>query len=151
MLDRARGSRVGYMRKPDMQDAGPYVLLYDADCGLCRWSVAKLLAWDRQKLLRPLPLQDPEADALLADMEPDRRMVSWHLVSPDGQVYSAGSAVPVLLRLLPRGQPLAALAAAFPRLTDKAYRWVARNRHALSGKLRMESCAIEPDKVPPRG
>ena len=33
-------------------------VLYDGDCGFCKWSLAKLLAWDRRGALRPLPLQD---------------------------------------------------------------------------------------------
>jgi hypothetical protein len=49
-------------------------------------------------------------------------------VTPDGTVYSAGAAFPPLLRLLPGGRPLAALAAAFPSLTERAYRYVARTR-----------------------
>ena len=39
------------------------IVLYDADCGFCRWSLGKLLAWDRRRLLRPVALQDPEAEA----------------------------------------------------------------------------------------
>jgi predicted DCC family thiol-disulfide oxidoreductase YuxK len=56
-------------------------ILYDADCGFCRWSLGKLLAWDRPRRLRPVALQDPEADALLGGMEEERRMASWHLVT----------------------------------------------------------------------
>ena len=33
-------------------------LLYDADCGFCRWAAAKVLAWDRRGTLRPVALQD---------------------------------------------------------------------------------------------
>jgi len=43
------------------------VLLYDRDCGFCRWSAAKLMAWDRGRRLLPVPIQDPQADRLLAD------------------------------------------------------------------------------------
>ena len=25
------------------------VILFDNDCGLCRWSLSKLLAWDRRR------------------------------------------------------------------------------------------------------
>jgi len=114
----------------------PATILYDADCGFCRWSLAKLLAWDRQGRLRPLALQDPEADALLPGMDDEQKMASWHLVTQDGRVHSAGAAFPPLLRLLPAGRPLAALTAAFPGLTERAYRWVARNRDRLGRRLR---------------
>lgn len=124
--------------------AGESVLLYDADCGFCRWSVAKLLAWDRRGRLRPVALQDPQADSLLPDMGLEARMGSWHLVSPDGAVRSAGAAVQPLLRLLPGGAPLAGVASAFPGLTDRAYGLVARNRDRLGRLLGPEACAVTP-------
>ena len=108
-------------------------MLYDADCGFCRWSLAKLLAWDRRGRLRPVALQSREADSLLAGMREEERMASWHLVS-DGEVRSGGAAFEPLLRMLPGGRPLAALAARAPRLTECGYRWVADHRSAF-GRL----------------
>lgn len=78
-----------------------------------------------------MALQDPEADTLLGDMEEPARMASWHLVTADGRVYSAGAAFAPLVRLLPGGRPLAALASAFPGLTERAYQYVARTRGPL--------------------
>lgn len=104
------------------------VILFDSRCGFCRRSVSRFLRWDRDGRLRPVALQDPEADELLGGMDEERKMASWHLVTPDGTVYSAGAAFPPLLRLLPGGGPLAALTAAFPGLTERAYRYVARTR-----------------------
>ncbi len=104
------------------------VILFDGDCGFCRRSVARILCWDRQGRLRPVALQDPEADTLLGSMEAERKWASWHLVTAEGRVYSAGAAFPPLLRLLPGGRPLAVLAAALPGLTERAYQWVSRTR-----------------------
>jgi predicted DCC family thiol-disulfide oxidoreductase YuxK len=115
------------------------VILYDADCGFCRWSLGKILAWDRRGHLRSVALQDPEADALLAGMNAERKMASWHLLTPDGHVYSAGAAFPPLLRLLPGGRPLAALTGALPGVTELAYRWVARNRGRLGRLVRVRT------------
>ena len=109
-------------------------MLYDSDCGFCRWSLAQLLALDRRQRLRPVALGTSEADALLADLAPEARAASWHLVSPDGRRRSAGDAAPPLLRLLPGGRGPAAALAGAPRLTDRAYRWVAEHRSWL-GKL----------------
>lgn len=64
-------------------------------------------------------------------MDEERKLASWHLVTADGKVYSAGAAFPPLLRLLPGGRPLAALTAAFPRLTERGYQHVARTRGPL--------------------
>jgi predicted DCC family thiol-disulfide oxidoreductase YuxK len=109
-------------------------IVYDSECGFCRWSLRKVLAWDRRDQLTPLALQDAEAARLLAAIPERERFASWHLIASDGHVYSAGDAVAPLLRLLPGGRPLAAIAAAFPRLTGRAYFLVARNRSKL-GRL----------------
>ncbi|HSD23703.1 MAG TPA: DCC1-like thiol-disulfide oxidoreductase family protein [Solirubrobacterales bacterium] len=103
-------------------------LLYDRDCGFCRWCLGKVLAWDRRGALRPIAIQSEEADELLAGMPEERRLASWHLIDGDGTVRSAGDAFPGLFRRLPGGAPFAALTARAPRATDRAYRWVAGNR-----------------------
>lgn len=120
------------------------VILYDADCGFCRWSLDKILAWDRDHELRPVALQDPETDRLLPGMDPDERMGSWHLVTPDGRVYSAGAAAPPLLRLLRGGRVLAALLAASPGTTERVYGWVSRHRATLGRGLGERACAVDP-------
>jgi predicted DCC family thiol-disulfide oxidoreductase YuxK len=107
------------------------IVLYDADCGFCKRMLAKLLAWDRRRRLRPVPLQDPEADGLLPGMSEEQRMASWHLVAPDGGVRSGGAAVAPLLRLLPGGAAPAWLADRMPGTVDRGYRWVAAHRTAL--------------------
>lgn len=109
-------------------------VLYDSDCGFCRWSLAKLLAWDRRGRLRPLPLQEPEAERLLAGMSEEERMGSWHLVDENGEVRSAGDALAPLLRRLPGGRGPAGLAEAIPGATASAYRWVAGHRTPI-GRL----------------
>jgi predicted DCC family thiol-disulfide oxidoreductase YuxK len=120
------------------------VLLYDADCGFCRWAIDRLLAWDRAKRLRVVPLQDAEADRLLPGIDADTRMGSWHLVM-DGQVYSGGAVVPPLLRLLPAGRPLAVVPAAFPGLTERTYRWVSRHRDRF-GRMAGARCEVDPTR-----
>lgn len=111
------------------------MVLYDADCGFCKWLLAALLRCDRAVRLRPIGLQRLEAEDFLADLAPAERMASWHLVSPTGARRSGGAAVAPLLRLLPRGRLPAAAFARFPRLTARGYRWVAEHRSQLSGWL----------------
>jgi predicted DCC family thiol-disulfide oxidoreductase YuxK len=120
------------------------VVLYDEDCGFCRWATGKLLAWDRQGRLRAVPLQGPEAARLLRGMNPERRMATWHLVDPDGRVRSAGRAIAPLLRLLPGSTPLAVLAETFPRTTDRLYGWTSRHRGRLGAFLGAQRCAVDP-------
>jgi predicted DCC family thiol-disulfide oxidoreductase YuxK len=121
-----------------------HVLLYDADCGFCRWSLDKILARDRDRRLRPVPLQSAEADTLLPGMDHDKKMASWHLVTPAGMIYSAGDAVAPLMRLIKGGKPVAALAKAAPGSTRAAYRLVARNRTKLGRLLGTKACAVDP-------
>lgn len=120
------------MRAPDLEDNPSWLVLYDGDCGLCKWLLAWLLRCDREGRLRPIALQRPETDVLLADLDPAERMASWHLVSPDGKRVSAGAALPSLLGLLPGGRPPAAALGRFPRLTNAGYRWVASHRVGIS-------------------
>jgi predicted DCC family thiol-disulfide oxidoreductase YuxK len=120
------------------------IVIYDNDCGFCRWTLALLLSLDRDAL-RPLPLGTPEADYLLHDMPRERRHASWHLVidPPDAEQlrldapparFSAGAAFAPVLRLLPRGRRAAWLLARVPGPTERGYRWVAEHRRLL-GRL----------------
>ena len=120
------------------------VILYDADCGFCRWAVERLLAWDRAGRLRSATLQGPQADRLLGGMGEEAKMASWHLVI-DENVYSGGAVAAPLLRLLPGGRRLAPCVAAFPHLSDRAYRLVARKRDSL-GRLAGARCVVDPGR-----
>jgi predicted DCC family thiol-disulfide oxidoreductase YuxK len=114
-----------------------HTILFDGNCGFCRWSLALILCWDRRHLLRPVSLQDVEADRLLADIPEAQRMRSWHLVLPNGVVRSAGSAAGPLFRLLPGGKSLASLFERFPCMTRAGYRCVAQHGNLL-GRLLTE-------------
>jgi predicted DCC family thiol-disulfide oxidoreductase YuxK len=101
---------------------------------VCRTILAAILAWDRHERLRPLALGTPEADRLLAGMSEEQRWGSWHIVEPNGSLRSAGEGFAPLLRTLPGGKPLAALAQRSPEGAERAYRLVAGNRSRL-GRL----------------
>jgi predicted DCC family thiol-disulfide oxidoreductase YuxK len=107
-------------------------LLYDGECGFCKWMLAAILGWDRRRRLLPVALQSNQAGALLGDLDPGERLASWHLVSPEGERTSAGAALAPLLRLLPGGGVPARSLSLLPRLTDRAYGWVASHRVQLS-------------------
>ena len=118
-------------------------VLYDEDCGFCKWSLDKILAWDRSQKLRPVPIQSEEGQRLLSGVPEERRLDSWHLVDAEGSVHSAGAAAPPLFDLMPGGRPLAAAGRAFPRATERAYRAVAGNRDRLARLLRIDaSCQV---------
>jgi predicted DCC family thiol-disulfide oxidoreductase YuxK len=121
------------------------VVLYDADCGFCKWTLDKILAWDRAKQVRPVAIQSEEGNRLLSGVAPDARLDSWHLVRSDGRLFSAGAAAAPLSRLLPGGRPLAAVFDAFPYLTERAYAFVTRRRSLWARLLRIDaSCELRP-------
>jgi predicted DCC family thiol-disulfide oxidoreductase YuxK len=120
---------------PDPAADPVWAVIYDADCGFCRWSLAQVLALDRERRLRPVALGTAEADGLLADISPTQRAASWHLISPDGRRESAGAAAPPLLRLLRGGRVPAAVLSRTPRLTERTYRWVADHRSWFSAAI----------------
>ena len=113
-------------------EGGCWIVLYDDDCGFCKWLLALLLRWDGAGRLRPLALQRTEADELLAELTPEQRMASWHLISPAGERRSAGAALAPLLRTLPAGQLPAAGLARVPGLAECGYLLVAEHRSGLS-------------------
>ena len=123
-----------------------HVVLYDETCGFCRWSLDRLLRWDRHRRLRAVPIQSEEGDRLLADLADADRLASWHLITPDGRRYSGGAAAAPMARLLPAGAPVAFLAETFPRSTDRLYRWVARNRDTLGRRLGEQACSVDPSE-----
>jgi predicted DCC family thiol-disulfide oxidoreductase YuxK len=137
------------------------IVIYDNDCGFCRWCLAVLLLADRDGgdgsgsergrpsppnwqlrwgrsaapgALRPLPLGTAEADQFLADLTADERASSWHLIfdAPSGATrLGAGPALAPTLSLLRGGRLPAALFARFPGATERGYRWVAGHRGSL--------------------
>ena len=122
-------------------------LLYDEDCGFCRWSLDKVLRLDRGSRIRPVAIQSAEGKDLLAGMDEARRLASWHLVDERGRIYSAGAAVPEVARRLPGGGPISSITRTFPKATDLLYRLVARNRHALGKALGEPACAVDPSAI----
>lgn len=110
-------------------------MLYDLDCGFCRWTLAGLLRWDRHRRLRPAAIQDAEGQSVLAGMDPELRMQSWHLLTADGGLVSAGRALPEVFGLLPGGRPIAWLTGRLMPITERAYRLLARSRNRLGPLL----------------
>ena len=103
-------------------------VLYDEDCGFCKWALDKILAWDRRRALTPVAIQSEEGQGLLVSVPEPERLDSWHLALPSGEIRSAGAAAEPLARILPAGRPLAFLFRSFPGATDRAYRYVADHR-----------------------
>jgi predicted DCC family thiol-disulfide oxidoreductase YuxK len=106
------------------------IVLYDGDCGFCRWMVAWALERDRYRVMEVAPIQSPTGERLLAGLEPAERLRTVHVVRDDGRRTSGGAAAREVLEVTAR--PLARLAAFSPRATDLVYRLVAGQRSRLS-------------------
>ena len=122
-------------------------VLYDEDCGFCRWSTDKLKAWDARGRLTFAAIQSPRGAELLVAVPEAQRLDSMHAVTPDGRVWSGGRAVRVILAQLPGGSILAPIAAACPGATDTIYRSVARHRERLGRMLGQRACSVDPSSA----
>jgi hypothetical protein len=103
-----------------------------------------VLALDRRRVLEPVALGEPEADRLLADMRPNEKMASWHLVAPDGRRWSAGEAFAPLAEALGHPGARRALGSLRPVLA-LGYRLVAGNRN-IWGKLVSDAAKTRADE-----
>jgi predicted DCC family thiol-disulfide oxidoreductase YuxK len=103
------------------------IVLYDEDCGFCRWTMAWALRRDRNRALNVAPIQSSTGAELLADLTPAERLSSVHVVHDDGRRESGGAAVGDVLRALPSRHPLARVGS-----IPLVYRLAAANRSKLS-------------------
>ena len=107
-------------------------LLYDSDCGFCRAALGLILAWDRQENLRPVALQSEEGARLLPGLTAQQRLEAARAIPEGGIPHTGGAAAPVVLRELPGGGGLSAMATRVPGATGRGYVLVAGNRSKLS-------------------
>lgn len=115
-------------------------VLYDEDCGFCRWTADQLRSLDRRGRLEFVPLQHaadhPERPALarLAANHPLKETL--HVLRRDGRVRQGGGAMLEILDALPGGwllRPWAAIAGV-EAAVHAAYTHLAHHRSAI-GRL----------------
>jgi len=115
--------------------AASAAVLYDIDCGFCRWACGVFLRWDRHGVLRPVAIQDTEGQRLLSDLSETQRLDSWHLVLADGTRTSAGEALARIMPLLPAGRAPGVVLHALGPLTRWAYGQIASHREIPGRRL----------------
>ena len=108
------------------------IVLYDDDCGFCRWALGLLLMWDRRRRLWPAPIVGAVGDRWLAGMSVEERLASWHLVEAGGRVSSAGAGLAEVLSYVPGGGLVAPLLQRAPAVIERGYRFVADHRSGFS-------------------
>ena len=110
-------------------------VLYDGQCALCRKSVEYLKFLDWFGTLRYQNARDIEnLPASKTPLEPVRLLEEMHVVTPDGRgLYHGFTALRWLAWRLPLLWPVAPLLylPGVPRLGQRLYLWVARNRFHL--------------------
>lgn len=104
----------------------PVLVLYDGDCGFCIWTVGGFLRLARRGSLRTRPIQD--SLHLLPGLDPDTALRSFHVVTADGDVASAGAGLARLCRHVPLLRPVGAVLGRIPGLSEWLYRQVAGRR-----------------------
>ncbi|CAN5821023.1 hypothetical protein BH24CHL5_BH24CHL5_13530 [soil metagenome] len=116
-------------------------VLYDDDCGFCRWSVSQLRPMDRHGRLEFVPLQhaaDHPGRPDLARLAGASDLAgAIHVVRPDGEACAGGAAMLEILDALPGGWLLRpwVLLPGMAALLDVGYRAVADNRNRISELL----------------
>ena len=111
------------------------VLLYDADCRVCRFVARATLRLDRRQELGFLPLQDPEAGRFLDGLPAQERLASWRLVRRDGSLAGHGGGLGELLESMAVTRALGRAVSVVPdRILDALYEQTARRRGRL-GRL----------------
>jgi predicted DCC family thiol-disulfide oxidoreductase YuxK len=123
--------------------AEPLTVLVDEGCGIC----TRIGAWlARRSGVEVSTIGTARGALLLRDLSTEERYASVHVVDQAGRRFSAGAALPLLLRIVPAGRGAAIPATLLPELTERAYGFVARNRRTLSRVAGLGACAAhEPD------
>ena len=111
------------------------VLLYDAECRLCRFVARTVARLDRRSELLLLPFREEAASPLLEGVPAEARYDTWRLVAERGSWSGYGRGAVQLLRAMRLTRPAARVAELVPSgMLDRLYRVVARNRGRL-GRL----------------
>lgn len=126
--------------------AGGYVLLYDADCGLCSALGRLVRALDVRRRIRTKSIL--ASRDLLRAVPVEEHLAAFHVISPDGRISSGGDAVPTLIEAVPPFTGLGRLlrhSAGLMALTHRTYGLAARFRDALRCRVRASPSAWTPD------
>lgn len=113
-----------------------YTLLYDGKCRICTWQVDIIARADRAGYLTFADINTTNIHAQFPHIMPHETQQALHLIGPRGLLRGA-DAVRHILLLLPGWCVLGALMylPGVMSLAHPVYRWVARNRYRLGGRI----------------
>jgi predicted DCC family thiol-disulfide oxidoreductase YuxK len=121
------------------------VVLYDADCGICQAARRFALQRDTAHRLRFAPYHSANLDKF--HLTPAQASQSLYAVNTDGTRYCGARAVFEILRRLPGPWGLVGAIGALPPVSwaaEPVYRLVARHRAAISQRLGLSACGVDP-------
>ena len=110
-------------------------LAYDHNCGFCRLWKNFVIGIDAGRRLRPIAIKDTARLGLLDSIPASDHYKSFHLVTDNGLVISAGKAIPVLIGLLLNTKALGNLIARSRRMMsviERTYDILATTTHRLN-------------------
>jgi glyoxylase-like metal-dependent hydrolase (beta-lactamase superfamily II)/predicted DCC family thiol-disulfide oxidoreductase YuxK len=120
----------------------PLTAVYDGQCEICQAAVSWIRLLDRRGAVRCVAI----TDGPLTDVHPELTLqgclAQLHVVDADGRIDAGWQAVARIAEAIPLARPLATLDrnAVTRAVADRAYEYVARNRHQIS-TCRGGSCA----------
>ena len=118
------------------EQAAPAIVVFDAQCVLCSANARLILRNDRQRRFRLASMQEAAGAQLLRQHGVDPNDPDTIIVVAGNDVHRDSDAVLYIYRSLGMPWRLVGLFRAVPRpLRDRAYRFIARNRYRLFGKL----------------
>ncbi len=146
----------GHHEEPTLARVERATVLYDEDCGFCRWALAKLLAWDRSRAAAPRADPGPRGASGCWPACPRRSRGSPPGTSsaPTACFAQAARRSRRCWRCCLAGERLAGLAERAPGMLDRVYRWVAGHRTLLGkpvsiGARRRADAAVARRRVRP--
>jgi predicted DCC family thiol-disulfide oxidoreductase YuxK len=109
-------------------------LVFDGRCGVCTWFVRVMQRLDRKRRIMAVPYQKPGVPASVGLTAEACRKAAW-AVTPKGHHHGGAGAVNLVLAVA-LGTRLPCTLYRLPLIRhaqDRAYDWIAANRHRLPG------------------
>ena len=112
-------------------------LIYDADCRLCIAGSARLISLARPGSIERVGSSDPSLASRFPQISPEMIRQAMQLIGSDGRVYSGAAAVAQALSTRPAWRLVTWLyrVPGVRWAADAVYRWVARNRYRIMGRV----------------
>lgn len=117
------------------------VVLFDGVCNLCNNAVTFIINHDKDDHFRFCPLQNPEAEELMAGRGVDLDKVDSIILLRKDETFIKAKAALRIAKKLDKGWPLLYAFRVVPRfISNSVYDFVARNRYGWFGKK--DNCMI---------